>query len=113
MSVVRTGVMNKRVAIQKISSSRGGDGGFTKDFATESTVWANINSLSGQEGTKGDQVKAVGTHRVITRFYSLGVTEADRIKFGTKIFNIVSIINPGERGCNTVFTVKEAGVTDD
>lgn len=112
MSAVRTGVMRKRVEIQKISSARGADGGFTKDFATETTVWANINSLSAEERVLGDQTKAVRTHRVITRFYSLGVTADDRIKFGTRIFNIVSIVDPGERGCNTIFDVKEAEVPD-
>ena len=114
MSAVRTGVMRKKVEIQKIGEARDAEGGFTPaPFVTEKTVWANINPLSAMERVQGDQVKAIRSHRIIIRFYSPGITTADRIKMGTRIFNIVSIVNPGERGCNTIFDVKEAEVLDD
>ena len=114
MSAVRTGVLRLRVEIQRAGESRDAEGGFTSvAFVTEKTVWANINPLSAQERVQGDQVKAIRTHRIIMRFYSPAITSVDRIKFGTRIFNIVSVVDPGFRGCSTILDVKEAEVKDD
>ena len=114
MSIIATGRMRKRVEIQKAGEARDAEGGFTSvAFVTENAVWAHINPLSAMERVQGDQVKAIRSHRITTRFYSPGATSADRIKMGTRIFDIVSIVDPGERGCNTIFDVKEAEVRDD
>lgn len=110
--MVRAGVLRKRVEVQKYTSGRGADGSNINVFVTENTMWANVNPISAQERQQGDQTKAVRTHRVTMKFYAPGITAAARLKMGTRIFNIVSIIDIGERGCFTVFDVKEAEVED-
>lgn len=108
--MVATGKMDKRVSIQKSVNTRDAQGGFVPAFVTENTVWAFVNPLSAGERIDADQVKNVRTHRVTMNFYSPGITGKDRLLFGTRIFNIVSVVNPGERGCFTILDVKESEV---
>lgn len=110
--MVRTGAMRHTVKVQKYTETRDSQGGAIRTFATENTVWANVNPISALERAQGDQTKAVRTHRITMRFYSPGITAADRILFGTREFGIVAVVNPGERGCETILDVKEAEVTD-
>lgn len=106
----RTGTMRKRVSVQKFTESRGAQGGFVRTWVTENTVWAKVMPLGAQERIDADQTQNVRTHRVTMRFYSPGITGVDRLLFGTRILNIVSVVDPGERGCDTILDVKEAEV---
>lgn len=106
----RTGEKNKRVSIQKYTTTRGAQGGFIETWVTENTVWAKVNPLGAQERIDADQVKNIRTHRVTMKFYSPGITGNDRLLFGTRILNIVSVVNPGERGCETILDVRESEV---
>lgn len=108
--MVATGKMDKRVSIQKYVKTRGTQGGFILGFVTENTVWAFVNPLSAGERVDAEQVKNIRTHRVTMNFYSPGISGKDRLLFGARIFNIVSVVNPGERGCFTILDVKESEV---
>jgi SPP1 family predicted phage head-tail adaptor len=103
----RIGTKRKRVAVQKYTETRGAQGGSLRGFVTENFMWANINPLSASERVEADKTENVRTHRVTMSFYSPGITSADRILFGTRKFGIVSVVNPGERGCDTILDVKE------
>lgn len=109
---VRIGEMRHRVEVQKYTLTKEEDGGSIRTFATENTMSAKIMPLNATERDQGDQVKAVRSHRVTMRFYSPGLREDDRLKLGTRIFNIVAVIDVGERGCFTILDVKEAFQTD-
>ena len=99
--------MRKRVNIQKYTKTRGAEGGYIDTWATEKEVWANISPISGQERVDADQVKALRTHTVTMRFYAAGISANDRILFGARIFHIVSVVNVGERGYDTILDVRE------
>lgn len=109
----RPGELDKRVEVQKYTVTKEEDGGTIRTFATENTVWAKLTPLNAAERDQGDQVKAVRSHSVRMRFYSPGLDESARLKMGTRIFNIASVIDVGERGCFTILDVKEAFQTDD
>ena len=113
--MVMTGEMDHRVAVQKYTQTRGAQGGFIESWATENTMWAKLNPIGAQERIDADQTQNVRTHRVTMNYYSPGITGKDRLLFtdpdaGTRIFNIVSVVNPGERGCFTILDVREAVV---
>ena len=110
--VLRTGALRDKVKVQKYTETRDSQGGAIKTWATENEVWANINPISSLERAQGDQTKAVRTHKITMKFYSPGITAADRILFGTREFGITSVIDPGSRGCRTILDVKEAEVSD-
>lgn len=105
--MVATGEMKKKVSIQKYTATRGAEGGVIKGFVEENTMWAKINPLSGQERVEADKNNSNVSHRISMRFYSPGLTPADRIVWNSRTFDITAVIDVGERGCFTVVDVKE------
>jgi SPP1 family predicted phage head-tail adaptor len=105
--MARTGEMNKYVAVQKYTKTRDAEGGFIQTWATENQVWAKINPLSASERLDTEQVSSVLSHRISMRYYSPGITAKDRITWNSRTFYITSVVNPGERGCDTVLDCRE------
>jgi SPP1 family predicted phage head-tail adaptor len=105
----RTGQKQQRVAVQAYTETRTAQGGTTESWATENTMWAWVNPIGAMERIQADQTKAIRTHRISMRFYSPGIDETYRILHGTRIYNIISVVNVGSRGCETILDVKEAG----
>lgn len=59
-------------------------------------VWAAIDPVSGKEFYAAQQSQSQVTHKITIRYRS-GLNTAMRIKFGTRKFHIVSIIDWEER----------------
>ena len=90
------GDLNKRIILQyetKVSDSMGG---FTTVWNDAATVFAAIWPTSAAELVQSKQTDMVISHRIRIRFRSV-LRPSWRIKFGTRYFNIVSIINPNEK----------------
>ena len=110
--MVRTGEMQKRISIEsKSPETRDAHGGFIETWAevTDGERWAKITPISGKERNQGDQVKALRSHVISMRFFT-GMVSSYRIVYDSRIFNIVKVIDVGERGCDTVLDVLEAEV---
>jgi len=90
------GKLNKRVIIEQVARATDAIGGSTETFTTFATVWAQIKPLTGNERFFSQRVEPNVTHMLKIR-HRTGVTTEMRIKFGTRIFEIQSIINPDER----------------
>ena len=94
---MRAGSLNKRVTLQYPTSVSDLMGGFTTTWTTgEKIVWAAIWPTSANELVRSMQTVMEITHRIRIR-YRVGVLPSWRIKFGTRYFNIVSIVNPNEK----------------
>lgn len=65
-------------------------------YSDWATVWAAVNPLSGRDLFAAQQLQSEVTHRVKIR-YRAGVNSAMRVRFGTRIFEIDSVIDPEER----------------
>jgi SPP1 family predicted phage head-tail adaptor len=90
---MRSGELKNSIELQGQTRTPDGMGGFTNTFSTIDTVWAAIWPLKSIEAHEGGRVVATVTHRIRIR-YREGVKASWRIKFKTKYFNIVEIINP-------------------
>ncbi len=93
------GNLNKRVTIQQNIKTADGGGGFVtewKSIATNPSVYAAINPLSGGEQLRFHQLENNISHRVIVR-YRDDVDTTMRLINGTTIYDIKSVINIGER----------------
>ena len=67
------------------------------DSTIAPNIWAGIWPTSAKETVQSMQPDMVISHRIRIRYRS--VLRPDwRLKFGNRWFNIVSIINPNERG---------------
>lgn len=92
------GDLRHRVTIQAEQRSDDGYGGSSlPTWSTVATVWAEVKPLKGREQLHGQQLEGRVTHRIIMR-YRAGVTAANRLLFGTRAFNIRSVVNVDERG---------------
>lgn len=92
---LRAGLMNKRVILQTLTVARTASGGATDTWADTTTVYAQIEELLGSEIFEAQQIAAGLTHRVTIRYRT--VNPQQRLKYGTRILKINSIVNPGQR----------------
>ena len=90
------GLLNKRITLQyqtKVSDSMGG---WVLSWVDHATVWAAIWDATSHEINAAGQTSLVITHRIRIRYRST-FKASWRIKFGTRYFAIVSILNPNEK----------------
>ena len=102
---MRAGRRSKKVTIQRTTPTRGSYGEEVEVWATLSQPFVNIKTISGSETIQGGQVDAKSTHLITLR--KTDITPTDRILHGSRVFNIVSVMNPEERGFDQVVQVME------
>lgn len=94
---MRAGRLCHRVELQRASESLV-NGAVQKTWATIATVWAEVAPLAGREFFASQQVQSDISHRITMRYIpGVNLTPADRVKFGTRIFDISAVLNIGER----------------
>ena len=103
---MRAGKLRHKVTIKSREASQDEYGEVTYTWSTAARAWANIEPLAGRELLHAQQVNAELTHRVTMRYMS-GVDPTDRIAFGSRTLEVVSVINPDERNKELVLLCKE------
>lgn len=93
---MQSGKLNKRVIVQTVSKSSDGAGGSATDtWADTATVWAGFDAVDPSEQFEAGQQNTRAPFMVTMRYRTL--TNAQRLKFGSRIFTINGIVNPGEK----------------
>ena len=69
-----------------------GAGGALRTFALVAEVWGDLRALGGQEHPDADRMAGRITHAIWLR-YRDGLTPDDRLRLGTRIFEIRTILN--------------------
>ena len=103
---MRAGQLRHRVIIQANTISTNSFGAASDSWATDKTVWAAIWPMSVKELTSGARNDMLVTHRIRIR-YQTGITAAQRVLYGSRVFNITGIININERDETIDFTAVE------
>lgn len=89
--------LRQRITIEQYTvTDRNEIGGEVKDWAPVATVWASVEPIRGREFFAAQQVNAEVTHKVTTRFHA-GITPKMRVKYGARVLEIQSVIDPQER----------------
>jgi len=104
---MESGKLNKRVEIQRATKTDDASGTPVETWAKLADVWAQLKPLRAREIVQEGQVQGDLTHQIRIRYYR-GLTRKDRIKFGTRIFNLVEVINVDERGQMHELLAKES-----
>ncbi len=105
---MRIGPLNKRVAIRSASTTRDDYGQPIPSWSTDATVWASVEPLSGRERVSAQQQHAETTHRIRMRYQpGTTVTTVKRLLFGTRVFEIISVINKKEKNLMLELLCKE------
>ena len=96
---MRAGRLRHTISIEQISETQNDYGEAVKTWADYLTdIRAAIEPINGREYFAQDSRHA----EVSTRFrlrYQEGITNKMRIKYGTRYYNIISVILPNERKC--------------
>jgi SPP1 family predicted phage head-tail adaptor len=96
---MRAGNLRHTISIQESTEVSDGMGGFTlawTDISSMTAIPAAIWPLTAKESLDAMKLELQVTHKIRIRYRS-GITAKNRIKFGTRYFNIVSLINFEER----------------
>ena len=72
----------------------------------DGSINAAIYPVRGQEAVDNAKLELSTTHRIRIRYMS-GITPSMRVLFGSRVFNIVQIINPEERNVYLEFMAEE------
>lgn len=105
---MRSGRLRHRVYLQAKSVTRDSFGGETIAWTTKTPrpIWASIEPLSVREFFASQELRSQVTHRIVIRYYA-GVKTEWRVLWGSRQFNIVSIINPDERNKEMILLCTE------
>jgi SPP1 family predicted phage head-tail adaptor len=100
---MQSGALRYRVTIQQQATSRSTMGSEQPTWTTFAQTWAGFEPLSGRELLAAKQVQGEDTTRITIR-YMAGINPKMRVIFldrrqsnKTRIFDITSITNTGER----------------
>ena len=108
--MIDPGKMRHRITLQNYNDSVDdyGDVRYDNDenWTDYSTVWAAIDPVSGREFYEAGQNDFEVSHKIRIRALA-GVSPRMRIKFGARLFKIVSVINWEERSESMLIMAKE------
>jgi SPP1 family predicted phage head-tail adaptor len=90
------GRLRHRVTIQQQSSTQDGYGEQVNTWNDLITVWASVEPLKGREHFAAQQVKTETTTRIKMR-YRAGIVSKMRVAYGSKTYDIMSVIDLEER----------------
>lgn len=98
-----------------VTSDNGGNavlksnGGMLYSYAVilkDLEVWAEVLPATGREYEEAQKIRAETTYKITTRHFQ-GITADMKILYGVKIFDIISVLNVGERNVELQIVVKE------
>lgn len=93
---MKPGRLRHRIIIQQLTRTPDGGGGYTEDWTTFASVWADVYPLKGTERYEAQKVQASISHRITAR-YRAGVKPSMRVNYNGRIFGIDAVIDVEER----------------
>ena len=102
------GELRHRLTLQQPVRTADGGGGADVAWTDVADLWASVEPLSGRETLAAERAQAIVSHRIRLR-YRTGVASEMRFKLGTRLFNIRSVIDEGERRRWLVCLCEEGG----
>lgn len=96
---MQAGKLRHPLTIQRLSlapTTRDDHGGMREDWLDVANTWGSVEPIRAVEIFRANQVDARITHRIMTRYCS-GVDASMRVKFGERVFLLLSVVNVEER----------------
>jgi SPP1 family predicted phage head-tail adaptor len=93
---VKIGKLRHRITIEESTETQDADGSVTENWSAFAAAQGSIEPISGREYFSAQTTRADLTHRVNLR-YVAGIMPKMRVRFGSRIFDILSVINVDER----------------
>ena len=100
------GKLNRRVELLEYMVTRDEFGGEDGTWVLFDTVWANINTTSGTEFFNNQQVNAVALTTITIRYHPK-INVMNRVRHGSSVYEITSVINDDMANKTTILNCKE------
>lgn len=100
------GQLKHRITIQDLTSGVDSYGSATDQWTDVCTVWAGIFPLSGKAFFEAEMMNSEVSHKINIR-YRAGIKPDMRVKFGSRYFQIISVINFQERNAEMQLMCRE------
>ena len=104
---MRAGPMRCRITIEAPVETQGADGSISQAWETFAEVWASVDPLIGKEYFAQEREQATVSHKIRMR-YLADITHKMRVTWGSRVFEIESVLNVGERNRELVLMCKES-----
>jgi SPP1 family predicted phage head-tail adaptor len=88
------GELNQRARILSRATEPDGAGGYTETWNTAATVWAKLESLSGDEAYVAQAIRTHARYRITVR-RNPAIEPARRIAIGARTFRILDVPDDG------------------
>lgn len=98
--------LNKRITIQSPPTAQDSYGELTGSWSDVSTVWASVVPIVGREYFQAETVQSEISHKIRIRYKS-GIVPKMRVKFGSRYFEIQSVLNYKEGNAELQLMCKE------
>lgn len=104
---MRVGDLNRRIALEYETRTPDGMGGASVTWTKKAEVWCAIWPVNATTQIQSGQQAGSITHRIRMR-YRLDLRATWRLRYGTRYFAILGIVNPNERGAMLDLLCKES-----
>ncbi len=99
-------VLRHRLELQTKQPVSDGEGGFIEEYTTTYSFWGSLDPIKATQVFEYRSINVDATHLVKARG-ELTITNTQRIKFGTRYFEILYVEDIQERSILKVVTCKE------
>lgn len=100
------GELRHRVTIQNVTKVSDNEGGFTSSWADANTIWAAIKSMRAKQIGEYRSINVEATHLIKVRG-GIDIEENQRIIFGIRIFEVLTVENEKEQNVTKWIVCKE------
>ena len=104
---MRAGKLRHRVVLERKTEARDSYGEAIETWAPFATVWGEKLDGAGLEKILGQQVIGLSGSVWRIRYHDVEPTIADRVKFGTRTFDVNDVTNTDERNREMLLTCTE------
>ena len=108
--MIDPGKMRHRLTVERFNGSRDAAGEPRKDLDENWTEvcrpWCSVDPISGREFLAAGQETAEVSHKIRCR-YRPGVQADMRLRWGSRIFEILAVLDPEERHESLLIMAKE------
>lgn len=109
MPLVAAGKINQQIELGTVSFAEDGEAGPTSSVAWSSPIWGSIERKGGSEDENRGVVEGTNEALITTRYFAAtaAIKTKDRIRHGSRIYQIVSIDDPMNAHEQLQFTCRE------
>jgi SPP1 family predicted phage head-tail adaptor len=107
---MEAGELRRVITIQTLTETPDGQGGITQGWSTFRHCWAAVKPMGGDERQQYAQLYPSASVHVTVR-YTAGLSPKQRILYGSRVFDVLAVVDDEERHRQVDLICKELPVS--